>query len=390
MRTVLRTRKKKKEHMFCGVGVGVGRAAMCRHQSFRALCGRATNEYLAAFRDATDELRLLGCRPGAADLVPYQPFFNAVVLPLRRSYAWGIPSSEALQAIADVSPNGIVEIGAGTGYWAHLLEQQHDLSVLAFDSEPLQHEDINGFHALANLGNVLPFARVNEGGAEQAALHPDRTLFLCWPPRESDGSGTGLRDVAMMAADALEHYDGSTVAYVGVHAGSMDGDEPDAAARHDTAGPIFHAALASDFDLVRQVELPNWPPLRDSLTLWQRKGTIGPTNASAAESSSARADGTSSASSVDGAGSAGGAIDASGTERRAHARAAALADIRYANFDRQWARSTLAHWARRRWANEAAAASEDEAEMLRRSLARAPWAARTLGRLLARRLEPGF
>ena len=239
------------------------------------------NTYLAEYEEAMHDLSLLGYREGA-DLLPLRDFFNAAVLPLRRTYAWGVPSAEALQAIADASPHGVVEVGAGTGYWAHLLELEHGTSVSAFDVSPCQLGDINGFHALANVGNVIPFANVSSGGAEVAALYPQRTLLLCWPPRESDGSGTGERDVAMMACDALNHYTGETVAYVGVCAAASllsepaaaDGSMADAAAaRHDTAGGAFEAALTANFELVRQVALPNWPPLKDSLTLWRRKGT---------------------------------------------------------------------------------------------------------------------
>lgn len=39
---------------------------------------------------------------------------------MAREYAWAIPSPEALLAIKAASPKGVVEIGAGTGYWAML------------------------------------------------------------------------------------------------------------------------------------------------------------------------------------------------------------------------------------------------------------------------------
>ena len=45
---------------------------------------------------------------------------------LVRRYAYGIPTTEALDAVAAAAPSGIVEVGAGTGYWARLL---HDRGV---------------------------------------------------------------------------------------------------------------------------------------------------------------------------------------------------------------------------------------------------------------------
>ncbi len=36
-------------------------------------------------------------------------------------YGFSVPTDEALQLIASVSPQWVVEVGAGTGYWARLL-----------------------------------------------------------------------------------------------------------------------------------------------------------------------------------------------------------------------------------------------------------------------------
>lgn len=50
-------------------------------------------------------------------------------------YGFAVPSDEALTAIERCSPRGVVELGAGTGYWAFLL-QQRGVDVVAFDVEP--------------------------------------------------------------------------------------------------------------------------------------------------------------------------------------------------------------------------------------------------------------
>ena len=61
------------------------------------------NEYTAHYHAAMHELSLLSSLDNEADL---QAYFAAVVLPLRRAYAWGVPSTDALQAIAEASPLG--------------------------------------------------------------------------------------------------------------------------------------------------------------------------------------------------------------------------------------------------------------------------------------------
>ena len=64
--------------------------------------GQPQHEYLAAFHNTMDELALLGYCAGA-DLTEHKQFIDAVVLPLRRTYAWGVPSAHALQAIGEPS-----------------------------------------------------------------------------------------------------------------------------------------------------------------------------------------------------------------------------------------------------------------------------------------------
>lgn len=51
---------------------------------------------------------------------------------LRRRYAWAVPNERALEVIAERSPGGVVEIGAGGGYWAMEL-QRRGVDVIAYD-----------------------------------------------------------------------------------------------------------------------------------------------------------------------------------------------------------------------------------------------------------------
>jgi hypothetical protein len=93
----------------------------------------------------------------------------------RKRYAWAVPTDEALDAIAKLSP--IVEIGAGTGYWAALLSTR-GADVIAYDRAPGHHA--NHYH-----GDSPLWFDVKAGGDSKAADHPDRTLFLCWPPYDA-------------------------------------------------------------------------------------------------------------------------------------------------------------------------------------------------------------
>ena len=59
-------------------------------------------------------------------------YMDNVITPLRRLYAWSVPSEHALDLIRDASPGGVCEIGSGTGYWAMLLRRK-GVSVAAYD-----------------------------------------------------------------------------------------------------------------------------------------------------------------------------------------------------------------------------------------------------------------
>ena len=118
------------------------------------------------------------------------------------SHSWAVPTDEALEAIARHSPNGVVEIGAGTGYWAGLLRAR-GVDVVAYDIEP--HEN---FQAKAEWSEVLVGNHLN------VLKHPERSLMLCWPPYDTD-----------MAAMALRRYKGNVVIYIGESGGGCTGDE---------------------------------------------------------------------------------------------------------------------------------------------------------------------
>lgn len=154
-----------------------------------------------------------------------------------RKYAWAVPDQAALQAIADCGK--IVEIGAGTGYWAHLLREM-GVDVVAFDKAPYE----NGW-----CNNI--WTEIERGGPEEAGKHPDRTLFLCWPPYAQP-----------MAADTLRHYTnagGKQVVYVGEGFGGCTGDDD------------FHEMLDRDYKFVCSVHIPRWFGMNDSLKVYRRR-----------------------------------------------------------------------------------------------------------------------
>lgn len=148
---------------------------------------------------------------------------------LARQYAWAIPCDAALSAIAAHSP--LIEIGAGTGYWASLLAKI-GADVLAFDIAP---------------ANAV-WHKVERGDHQVISEHPGRTLFLCWPPHDEP-----------MAYHCLAAYRGKTLAFVG------DGDGG------CTACSNFFYELAAKFEHVQNVDIPQWDGIHDYLAIYKRK-----------------------------------------------------------------------------------------------------------------------
>lgn len=171
-------------------------------------------------------------------------------------YAWAIPDDEAIQAIAAWGP--VVEVCAGSGYWAMLLaEILGPDNVLATDIGT----DATQWPGSVEFGKFYPVLRCE--AATAAAMHPEWTLFICWPPF-NDG-------VAARALRAYWEAGGQRVAYVGEGNGGCTADDE------------FHMLLGDCycddddclhqqpmFQVVSHVYHPSWEGIRDCLYLAER------------------------------------------------------------------------------------------------------------------------
>lgn len=140
---------------------------------------------------------------------------------LTENYAEAVPSTEALDALAELGP--LLEIGAGAGYWARLL-QDRGVDVLPVDRERRR----------------APWTDVATGDHHTAADYRGRALFVCWPP--DHGLLGNVLAVAPQRTLALVTFD------------REDGDGPPGGAWQP--GP--------------RVVLPTWPGRRDDLVIWTR------------------------------------------------------------------------------------------------------------------------
>ena len=170
-------------------------------------------------------------------------------------YAWAVPTSRALNAIKTFSPQGIVEIGAGTGYWASLLRQM-DVDVIAYDASPVEFGR-NRFHS--NEKSCVPvtsFTHVLHGGPRASAAHGDRVLMLCWPPGDHNRS-RATRERAMSHI-ALGAYAGPRVIYSGQRRGMLTGSQK------------FHDALQREWLLIERIGTPSFRGKQTWVYLYER------------------------------------------------------------------------------------------------------------------------
>ena len=121
---------------------------------------------------------------------------------LREQFAYSVLSPEMLNIIAGYSP--LVELGAGNGYNAWLL-QQMSAEITALDAYPVEEGKNWFFDTRFGLPTRLghSWTKVQKGDSKALEAYPDHTLFLCWPPKNS------------MAQLSLTHFVGNKLIFVG-------------------------------------------------------------------------------------------------------------------------------------------------------------------------------
>ena len=121
-------------------------------------------------------------------------------------YSWSIPSPGSVAWIAKLTADcGVVEIGAGSGYWAWQLSQA-GVDVVAYDPHPVGEGNKYAKHG--------PYHPVRVGDQAAAAEHGDRVLMLCWPSYCSD-----------FAEQAVRAYPGDLLIYIGEDWGGCCADD---------------------------------------------------------------------------------------------------------------------------------------------------------------------
>jgi len=160
---------------------------------------------------------------------------------LVRKYSWAIPNDEAIAKIARYS--GVLEIGAGTGYWSWLLRQV-GASVIATEPTPGGGDRYQFTYSWTEKVELSALEAVKQYGE-------GRALMSVWPCYDKP-----------WCAEALKAYKGSTFIYVGEGMRGCTGDE------------TLHEMLWREdapWDLAESVAIPRWQGLHDQMHVFLRR-----------------------------------------------------------------------------------------------------------------------
>jgi hypothetical protein len=148
-----------------------------------------------------------------------------------QKYGWSIPFPPTIAFLASICGGKIVDMGAGNGYWSYLFAQ-YGVQVKALD-QWIRHPHT--------------WYPVEHGTPELLSNYFDHTLLLVWPPYNE-----------RMAYDALQHYKGNRLIYVGEFGGC-------------TADDDFHDILSgSEWTEVYTLHNPNWSLIQDKVHVFER------------------------------------------------------------------------------------------------------------------------
>jgi hypothetical protein len=160
-----------------------------------------------------------------------------------KKYAWAIPNDEAIAECVKFSP--LIEIGAGLGYWAKLISEAGG-DIIAFDAWVMRSGPCFKRNKITKQEGL--WFDVEYGNEHWVKDHPDRTLFLCWPPYNTS-----------MALNCLTHYRGNDLIYVGESWGGCCGCEE------------FGDKLKNEWKVVKNITIPQWDGLHDFFCVYERK-----------------------------------------------------------------------------------------------------------------------
>lgn len=163
-----------------------------------------------------------------------------------KKYGFAIPNQRALELLAPLAAEGLVEVGAGCAYWLYEMSRYKPrCRWTATDAQP----PVEG-----NADNPYQFEKVWEPAEQLRAVEAVQkysglpALLMIWPSYDEP-----------WPHEALAAFKGATFAYVGKGAGGCNGDD------------CFWERIERDWDEEQSERIPYWWGVHDRLTIYRRK-----------------------------------------------------------------------------------------------------------------------
>lgn len=150
--------------------------------------------------------------------------------------------SQALREISGSQTPDVIEMGAGSGWLAFLL-QQHDVHVAAYDI-CFGGTWVDGWKRFPWYNQC-----VKEGSTEKlASCSPSSILLLCWPDLDSK-----------FGLDCLQQFPGSVVVFIGEHKDGCCADDS------------FFAELENSWEMSKTRKMGHYPEIDDGIYIYRRR-----------------------------------------------------------------------------------------------------------------------
>lgn len=158
---------------------------------------------------------------------------------LVRRYSWTITAPQTVAFVAEHASGRMVDPMAGTGWWSYVLAP-HGVDTVCSDLGP----GTNHWHQDQPLW--VPVAAAD--AVDAVTAHPDRTLFLAWPPYDSSAG-----------VDTVRAYRGARLILTHEGEGGCVGDDD-----------LFTELAANWVEVADHVPV-QWFGLHDRITVYNRK-----------------------------------------------------------------------------------------------------------------------
>jgi len=158
-----------------------------------------------------------------------------------RQYGFAVLAEALIEDLRTYAP--FVEVGCGTGYWAHKMLRA-GIDIIATDPKPPNKPGVNAYSFARTYGIILPWDGVKAARASAGK----RTLLMVWPDYDSK-----------WPVETLRAYTGDTVVYVGEEVGGCTGDD------------AFHEELGARWYLIEELIIPQFNGIHDAVYVYRRR-----------------------------------------------------------------------------------------------------------------------